>query len=137
MEIGKIIREVRKNKSLSQTQLADKIGVQTSAVSKYEKGIVSPTLLQLNKIASALNVETSVFLGNDNTAALEQISIIKRELVERQSQINEIKYKSDITNEELKLCNELIIEKRAIQSVFDKLISKYPLGEDFFSAKEN
>jgi|GEM_PF-2008933 len=57
--LGDKIREARKKASLSQAELAEKIGVKRSVVSKYENGIISPTYDMLSNIATAL--DTSVF----------------------------------------------------------------------------
>lgn len=50
------IREIRKTLGMTQEQLADKIGVKRSVISKYETGLVSPTLEQLERIADAFQV---------------------------------------------------------------------------------
>lgn len=50
------LRRIRKEKKITQKQLAEKIGVQPSAISKYETGKVSPTVEQLEKIAEVLEV---------------------------------------------------------------------------------
>ena len=50
------LRRIRKEKKITQKQLAEKIGVQPSAISKYETGKVSPTIEQLEKIAEVLEV---------------------------------------------------------------------------------
>ena len=65
MEIGERIRKSRLDKGFTQSQLAVKIGVQTSAVSKYEKGLVSPTFEQLQKISDALDVPIGILLGHE------------------------------------------------------------------------
>ena len=53
MEIGEKIRRARLKKGLSQAELGEKLGVQRSAVSKWEKGqvvnIKRSTLLKLSK----------------------------------------------------------------------------------------
>ena len=53
MEIGERIRKARIKKGLSQAELGEKLGVQRSAVSKWEKGqvvnIKRTTLLKLSK----------------------------------------------------------------------------------------
>lgn len=52
----KKIQEARKRANLTQTQLAERLGVNRATVSKYENGEISPTMDQLFKIAEALNV---------------------------------------------------------------------------------
>lgn len=64
MNIGERIKACRKEKKQSQQQIADVIGVQRSAISKYEKGIVDIPFSQLGKIASALGVSVDYLLGS-------------------------------------------------------------------------
>jgi len=47
-------KELRKKKHLTQTQLADKIGLGKEQISKIENGKFNLTLSTINKIASAL-----------------------------------------------------------------------------------
>lgn len=54
--LGDRIREARKNASLTQAELAEKIGVKRSVISKYENGTISPKYDTILKIAEALNV---------------------------------------------------------------------------------
>ena len=47
-------KELRKQKQLTQTQLADSIGLEKGQISKIENGKFNLTLATINKIASAL-----------------------------------------------------------------------------------
>ena len=47
--------DVRKKKDLSQKQLAKKLGTTQSAISRLEKGNISPTVNFLQKLADALD----------------------------------------------------------------------------------
>jgi len=47
-------KELRKKKHLTQTQLAEKIGMEKGQISKIENGKFNLTLATINKIASAL-----------------------------------------------------------------------------------
>lgn len=62
MSIGENIKKYRVEKGLTQQELADIIGVQRAAISKYEKNIVSISINQIEKIASALDITTSQLL---------------------------------------------------------------------------
>ena len=62
MSIGEKIKKYRVEKGLTQQELADIIGVQRAAISKYEKNIVSISINQIEKIASALDITTSQLL---------------------------------------------------------------------------
>ena len=57
MTTGERIRYYREQAGLTMEQLAKKIGVQNSAINKYEKGIVTNIPIdKIKKIAAALNV---------------------------------------------------------------------------------
>ncbi len=55
--VGDRIKTLRKEKHITQTQLANCIGVQASVISKYENNIIVPSLEQIHKIAEALGVD--------------------------------------------------------------------------------
>ena len=42
LKIGKFIAECRKQKNLTQMQLAEKLGITDKAISKWERGIAMP-----------------------------------------------------------------------------------------------
>lgn len=63
MEIGKKIKEARLAKGLTQQELGDIIGVQKSAIAKYENGrVINIKRSTMQKIASALNIRPSELL---------------------------------------------------------------------------
>lgn len=56
------LRKIRREKGLTQEQLAAQVGVKRSLISKYESGNISPSLSQLEKIAAVLGVSVSELL---------------------------------------------------------------------------
>lgn len=59
------IKTLRKRKCLTQHQLADKLGVTDKAVSKWERGLGTPDISMLNKLAMVLDIDTDNLLeGN-------------------------------------------------------------------------
>jgi len=76
------IREYRRKKGLTQSQLADLIGVKTPVVSKYETGSVTPPSDRLVKIAEALDVNPSMLLeisdSDHEDSALKRINAYAR-----------------------------------------------------------
>lgn len=64
-DIGSIIRTMRKSADMSQTRLADKIGVSYQQVQKYEKGASKLTVDRLMQIADVFGVPVTVFLDED------------------------------------------------------------------------
>ena len=59
MSIGEQIRTIRKQKGLTQEQLAEKLGIPASTIRKYESGKVQPKTERLFDIASKLGVHPS------------------------------------------------------------------------------
>lgn len=57
------LKDIRKEKGLTQDDLAAAVGVKRAVISKYENGSISPSLDMLEKIAEALNVPVSSFLS--------------------------------------------------------------------------
>lgn len=59
------IKILRKRKGLTQHQLADKLGVTDKAISKWERGLGTPDISMLNKLALILDIDTDNLLeGN-------------------------------------------------------------------------
>ncbi len=52
-------KELRKKKHLTQSQLAERIGLEKGAISKIENGKFNLTLATINKIASALEARVN------------------------------------------------------------------------------
>lgn len=63
--IGDALRKARKDANMTQNDLAKKIGVQRSVISKYESGAIDPTFSQIQSIANALNIDLMLLLGCD------------------------------------------------------------------------
>jgi transcriptional regulator with XRE-family HTH domain len=62
-EVGRRVRSRRLECRLSQTELADKIGVTFQQVQKYEKGVNRIGAGRLQRISEALEVPISFFFG--------------------------------------------------------------------------
>ena len=60
--VGKKIRAYREFRGLNQIQLAELAGINVGTIRKYELGLRNPKPDQLEKIASALGLNVSVFL---------------------------------------------------------------------------
>ena len=57
--------DARTKKRITQAELADKIGVGRALISKYENGMIDPTITQIRKIAAALEVPVTQLLPLD------------------------------------------------------------------------
>ncbi len=60
---GKILRQVRQEKRLSQEQLAFKAELHRTYISQLERGIKSPSLLTIYKICTSLGISVSYLVG--------------------------------------------------------------------------
>lgn len=63
VEFGQRLRDLRKQKNLTQKQLAALIGVQNSIISFYEVGDRTPSPDILRKLASVFHVSVDYLLG--------------------------------------------------------------------------
>ena len=63
MNIGKNILELRKQKNITQEELAAELGVTAAAVSKWENGYTLPDILMLCALADYFEVTTDELLG--------------------------------------------------------------------------
>ena len=63
IKIGKFISELRKEKGLTQKELADKIGVTDRAISKWENGRGMPDISLLRKISEIFDISINELLS--------------------------------------------------------------------------
>jgi transcriptional regulator with XRE-family HTH domain len=60
---GYRLHQIRTKKGMLQQELAEKIGIPASQISRYEKGKLSPTITTLEWICDALGVTATELLG--------------------------------------------------------------------------
>ena len=63
IQVGTRIKELRKEKGISQKDFAELVGIKYSTYSNYENNNREPTKLQLKKIADKLDVSVDELLG--------------------------------------------------------------------------
>jgi len=71
METGKLVRELRIKKGMTQEELADKTEVSARTIQRIENGEVDPRAYTLQMIAKALEVDYNLFI--DKEADEEQV----------------------------------------------------------------
>ncbi|MBQ8255080.1 MAG: helix-turn-helix transcriptional regulator [Clostridia bacterium] len=71
VEFGNRLRQLRKNRKLTQKELANLIGVKNSVISFYEVGDRTPSLDVLVKLSKALHVSTDVLLGIEKSETVD------------------------------------------------------------------
>ena len=75
MNISEKIKQLRKNKKMSQKELAQKTGLSIGSIQGYEQGRYNPKLETVLKIADALEISPSVFY--DDLTQEERKSILE------------------------------------------------------------
>lgn len=72
-ELGQKIKSARKQKGLSQEQLADLVGYKVGTISKYEQGYRIPDIGMLRKISAALGCNIAELAGTTDEVINETI----------------------------------------------------------------
>lgn len=75
-DFSEIVKELRQSKGLTQTQLAERLGVKKSIISAYETDSRPPSLDMLIKYACEFHVSTDYLLDIETTKKInvEQLS---------------------------------------------------------------
>lgn len=69
--LGQKLRKLRKEQNLTQLELAQQVGITNGQVSTIERGVSSPSLATLHRIARALNVPMNEFFEDDRQREVE------------------------------------------------------------------
>lgn len=71
METGKLIKELRTKKGMTQEELAEKTEVTARTIQRIENGEVDPRAYTLQMIAKALDVDFSMFVESESDESQE------------------------------------------------------------------
>ncbi len=113
---GKRLKELRKAKGLSQTELGDILGVSKSSICCYENGTRNPALETIIELMHLFGVSADYLLGTDNL-----IKVVENE---------EVEYRT-LTKEELMFLDELKKNK----FVYDILLDDPKRGAELIKNK--
>lgn len=93
---GKLISSIRKDKGLTQKQLADSLGVSNATISKWETGKGFPDISLLEPLASVLDITVSEVLAGEIHNNNDETNSLINDLVE--ISIKEQNRKIKVTN---------------------------------------
>ncbi len=79
VDFGDRLRRLRKERKLTQKELAGRIGVKNSVISFYEVGDRTPSLEVLVKLSKALHVSTDVLLGLDKGETVDVAGLSEKD----------------------------------------------------------
>ncbi|MCH7675188.1 cupin domain-containing protein [candidate division KSB1 bacterium] len=80
-DVGKKIKSLRGENSLTLKELSCKSGVSTTQISEIERNLTSPTIVTLMKLISALGKETSIFFEQDSHQKVSMVRQDERSLI--------------------------------------------------------
>ncbi len=80
MQIGDVIRKYRKERNMTQEEMANRLGVTPPAVNKWEKGNSYPDIAMLAPIARLLNVTLDELLSFEEDITEEELKSYVQEL---------------------------------------------------------
>ena len=121
--ISKSIVSNRKKRSLTQEELAEKLDVSSAAISKWERGISTPELSMVCKIADCFEISVDELLGRTNLLLPEEDkynekSMKQYDLCLRKGLIEKFETRKGKTH----LLDELIeVDDKMIQLILRKL----------------
>lgn len=78
MSLGQKITKIRKEKKLSQVDVASFVGVSRDAISKYERDDIIPSVENANKIAQILGVSLDYLMSEDDNLEVVDIDMLNR-----------------------------------------------------------
>ena len=90
-KIGKFIAKNRKDKGLTQEALAEKLGISTNAVSKWERGLSFPDVSLFKKLCSELDISIEELINGEKSKSTESkdkaiiASLKEKDKVEKKS----------------------------------------------------
>jgi transcriptional regulator with XRE-family HTH domain len=90
-DVGKRLRTARRAAGLTQKQLADRLEVESITVSRWERGVTSPSLPRLRRIAEITETTVGELV---NTAAASthelEIAALREELAETRELVDRV-----------------------------------------------
>jgi transcriptional regulator with XRE-family HTH domain len=76
MEVAHAVREIRRGRKLSQRQLAGRMQVPRTYISKIENGKAVPTLSSLERLARALEVDICALVSDARSRRHEEAAVV-------------------------------------------------------------
>lgn len=125
-KIGKFIAMKRKEKNMTQKQLALQIGVTDRAISKWERGRGCPDVSLLDEVSKALDISVVELLKGEN---IESPEIMEKDIIES------MKYSKETTKQKIKsMVNYTLVTTIIVLSFFIiicNIVNSYKLNQTF------
>lgn len=90
MPFGDALEKIRKERGLTQAQLANKLDVNQSLIAKWESGKVQPRAATLEKLAEVLEVQVDELLAGEYGTVSVNLRSLDPKLVELFEQVHKL-----------------------------------------------
>lgn len=136
-EIGKRIKEIRKDEKLTQTEFGEKIGVKGNTVTGYENGTRRPSDSVLNYICLIFNIDQTWLRtgeGSKDAYTPDYINALEKLFSDKDCNNMEIKFLTsyfELKKNERKAFCELI--EKMFPDAIAKIVGDNPLDEPYSS----
>lgn len=94
VDLGKRLKDLRKEKGLTQQQVADRVWVSKAVVSSYEIGTRTPSYEVLIKLAKLFGVSTDFLLGVSPKRVINADNLTEKQITLVTQLVKEIERKS-------------------------------------------
>lgn len=121
--IGKSINSNRKKRGLTQEELAEKLDVSSAAISKWERGISTPELSMVCKMADCFEISVDELLGRTNLLLPEEDKYSEKSMKQYDLRLRkDLIMKYETREGMFRLLDELAeVEDKIIQLILRKL----------------
>jgi transcriptional regulator with XRE-family HTH domain len=113
MTFSEKVTKFRKNKNLTQKEMAKKIGVGITQMVRYEKGVSSPTLEIIKNIAKTLEISTDELVFEEGEGIANN-KILDKELLKQFEIVSNL---NERDKEAVKILLESVIIKNRIEEI--------------------
>ena len=109
VEFGERLKKLRRQKNLSQQEVADQLGMHFTNISRYERGLAGPSSETLKKLAEILSVSSGYLIEGTLEDGV-QAHFEDRELLLQFQQVQELPEEDKATVK--KLLNAFLFQKK-------------------------
>ena len=90
--VGGRLRTTRRSAGLTQKQLADELGVESITVSRWERGVTSPSLSRLRRVAELTGTTVSDLVRAPDAASAHSVELkaLREELAETRAIVDRV-----------------------------------------------
>jgi transcriptional regulator with XRE-family HTH domain len=101
-QVGQAIRAHRLMAKMSQTDLADQVGVTFQQIQKYERGMNRVGAGRLSRIARVFNIDVAALFGSQTTVPRSKSSTVPVKFISDRHALRLVRAYSEISNRDLR-----------------------------------